>query len=246
MQAHTIRWTPKDVSSPHVSSISDAEAIGNSGSTVVDTHVTTTSDSTSVNGDYTKNNTFDSIGNELGWTTVMRHRARSMEDLRKKISKSNLRFEVPKDYLSEEQTRVVCEAEKSLTSTQCAAIHMRNEKVQHQEDTDSTSEEDLLAKTDERPNQNPAEDFMRSLHNSGDPDMDSKAQRVELEAWNANWDTGIQVNVMGTAQANVASGSGSNNREDAVEHPGVSVRDETGQSLEVTLDPSLKARSLRA
>ncbi|EEB91270.1 hypothetical protein MPER_10401 [Moniliophthora perniciosa FA553] len=248
-QADAVRRNPEDVSSPRVSGIFDAETVGNNSTTVVDTRVNTTGDSASVGEDYTNYNTFGSNDNDLGWTTVTRRRARSMEDL-------------------QEQTRAIRKAENSLTSTQRAAIRMRNEKLHYQEgtdseDTDSTSEEDLPAKTsvkgknvdrrarvedatdseDEQPNQNLEEDFMENLRNSGDPDMDPEAQRVALETWNADRDAGIQVNAMRT-KAGMASGSGSNNREDAVRHPGVPVRDRTeDQSSDEPVEKKKKKRT---
>ncbi|KAK7024287.1 hypothetical protein VNI00_016411 [Paramarasmius palmivorus] len=271
-QAHAIRRTSEDVPFPRVSGVLDAETVGNNGSTVVsDPRVVAIGGSISSSiGDYasTPNKNVYS-GNKPGWTTVTRRRARSMEDLRKKTSKSNLKFEVPRDHLSEEQARVIREAENSLTPIQRAAICMRNEKIRCQDD-DSSSEseeevpvvknpakgkdvdhrarvEDYESDADDEqertiPNDgNQTDVLIERLRDSADPDMDLAAQRDALETWNAARDSGIQVNAMRTVGIGEAGGSGSNNRDDAVEHPGVPLRNET-EGVETPQDKAPKEK----
>ena len=80
----------------------------------------------------------DVIDNE-GWITP--RKTQSLEDLHHKKVNSNLRFQVPRDHLSAEQTEAVRLAEASLTPSQRNAIRMRHEMVN--ENSETRSSEDL-------------------------------------------------------------------------------------------------------
>ncbi|KAK1223985.1 hypothetical protein PQX77_013121 [Marasmius sp. AFHP31] len=71
-----------------------------------------------------------------GWITP--RKARSLEDLRRKKNTSTLRFQVPRDHLSADQSETVRLAEARLTPSQRNAIKMRQEKVKNTPETGSS------------------------------------------------------------------------------------------------------------
>ncbi|KAK7028808.1 hypothetical protein VNI00_014821 [Paramarasmius palmivorus] len=106
--------------------------------------------------------------NEGPWTEV-RRRTKSLDDLRrKKSNKNQLRFNVPIDYLSEEQASTVRAAEENLTPAQRAAIDMKT----------------VIYKLD-RQTPSPREKFCRRENEIDDEELDPQAQRAALESWNA-------------------------------------------------------------
>ncbi|KAJ8090833.1 hypothetical protein PM082_024746 [Marasmius tenuissimus] len=236
-QPSTVNHIPEANSNPRVTGVPDTEAVGDNGSIVgqrID-HVEK------------NNNTI----NDKNWTLVRKkgRRAVSLEDIRSR--NNNFRAEVPRDLLSEEQNRMVRKAEKLLTPAQRAAIEMRNARISphdESETTSSTEEEASLPKTDkgkavnrtvqdetpepmvdrayETAAQAATENLINRLRDNTDPDINLEAQRNALENFNTVRGNGIQINAVRTGTGE-AGGSGSNNREDAVLHPGVPIGNST-------------------
>ncbi|KAL0061539.1 hypothetical protein AAF712_011626 [Marasmius tenuissimus] len=146
---------------------------------------------------------------------------------------------------------MVRKAEKLLTPAQRAAIEMRNARISphdESETTSSTEEEASLPKTDkwkavnrtvqdetpepmvdrayETAAQAATENLINRLRDNTDPDINLEAQRNALENFNTVRGNGIQINAVRTGTGE-AGGSGSNNREDAVLHPGVPIGNST-------------------
>ncbi|KAK7025593.1 hypothetical protein VNI00_015886 [Paramarasmius palmivorus] len=125
--------------------------------------------------------------NEGPWTEV-RRRTKSLDDLRrKKSNKNQLRFNVPIDYLSEEQASTVRAAEENLTPAQRAAIDMRNRNLQARvEDASDSSDSEPTPGPSSKPSNAISKGKFADRENEiDDEELDPQAQRAALESWNA-------------------------------------------------------------
>ncbi|KAK1234115.1 hypothetical protein PQX77_002683 [Marasmius sp. AFHP31] len=208
---------------PRVTGVLDAETVG-SNSSIVEQRANRGTE----NGNM--------MNNKHNWTLVRKKgwRAVSLEDMR---SRNSFRAEVPRDLLSEEQNRAR------------AAIEMRNAQISPEDEPETTSsseeevsppkknkrkavdrkvqDESLEPRVDrdyETAAQVATENLIDRLRDNANPDINLEAQRNALENFNTARNNGIQINAVHTGEA---GGSGSNNWDDAVLHPGVLIENST-------------------
>ncbi|KAF9251433.1 hypothetical protein L218DRAFT_1082573 [Marasmius fiardii PR-910] len=123
-----------------------------------------------------------------GW--VMPRKTRSLEDMCRKNTTWGLRFKVPKDYLSAEQTNAVRLAEARLTPAQRNAIKLRNEAVISNENEGSPSDSETSELDSDSPERIPAELKCKGKvtardksDNLSDLQIDMAAQKAAYKAY---------------------------------------------------------------